>query len=112
MHNEVIQFLFQILFHYGLFQDTKYSSLCHTAGPCLSILYVLFASANPKLPGFPHGSVVKNPPAKQETFDPWVGKIPWRREWQPTPVFLPEKSHGQRILAGYSPWGHQELDRT
>ena len=38
-------------------------------------------------------------------FDPWVGKIPWRREWQPTPVFLPGKSHGQRSLAGYSQWG-------
>ena len=37
--------------------------------------------------------------------DPWVGKIPWRRAWQPTLVFLPEKSCGQRSLAGYSPWG-------
>ena len=36
-------------------------------------------------------------------FDPWVGKIPWRRKWQPTPVFLPGKSHGQRSLPGYSP---------
>ena len=35
----------------------------------------------------------------------WVGKIPWRRKWQPTPVFLPGKSHGQRSLAGYRPWG-------
>ena len=40
-------------------------------------------------------------------FDPWVGKIPWRKEWQSTPVFLPEKSHGQRSLAGYSSWGHK-----
>ena len=38
-------------------------------------------------------------------FDPWVGKIPWRRKWQPTLLFLPEKSHGQRSLEGYSPWG-------
>ena len=37
-------------------------------------------------------------------FDPWVGKIPWRREWLPTPVFLPRESHGQRNLAGYSRW--------
>ena len=36
---------------------------------------------------------------------PWVGKIPWRRKWQPTPVFLPGKPHGQRSLAGYSSWG-------
>ena len=45
-------------------------------------------------------------------FDPWAGKIPWRRKWQPTPVFLPGKSHGQRILVGYSPWGRKELDAT
>ena len=38
-------------------------------------------------------------------FDPWVGKIPWRRAWQPTPVFLPGESHGQRRLAGYCPGG-------
>ena len=37
-------------------------------------------------------------------FDPWVGKIPWRRKWQSTPVFLPEKSHGRRSLVGHSPW--------
>ena len=45
-------------------------------------------------------------------FDPWVGKIPWRREWQPTPLFLPRKSQGQRGLAGDSPWGRKQLDRT
>ena len=45
-------------------------------------------------------------------FHPWVGKISQRRLWQPTPVFLPGESHGQRSLAGYSPWGHKELDMT
>ena len=40
-------------------------------------------------------------------FDPWVGKIPWRREQLPTPVFWPGEFYGQRILAGYSPWGHK-----
>ena len=45
-------------------------------------------------------------------FDPRVGKIPWRRKWQPTPVFLPGKSHGQRSLAGYSPWGHKSQITT
>ena len=44
--------------------------------------------------------------------DPWVRKIPWRRKWQPTPVFLPGKYHGQRSLMGYSPWGCKEWDRT
>ena len=38
-------------------------------------------------------------------FDHWVGYIPWRTEWQVTPVFLPGEFHGQRSLAGYSPWG-------
>ena len=45
-------------------------------------------------------------------FDPWVGKIPWRRKWQPTPVFLPGESHGRRSLVGYSPWGRKESDTT
>ena len=45
-------------------------------------------------------------------FDPWVGKIPCRRAWQPTPVFLPGESHGQRSLTGYSPQGHKETDMT
>ena len=45
-------------------------------------------------------------------FDSWVGKIPWRREWQSTPVFLPEKFLRQRSLAGYGPWGHKESDMS
>ena len=46
-------------------------------------------------------------------FDPWVpGKIPWRTAWQPTPMFLPREFHGQRSLAGYSPWSHKESDTT
>ena len=44
--------------------------------------------------------------------DPWVGKIPWRKAWQPTPVFLPGESHGQRNLVGYRPWDQQQLDMT
>ena len=49
---------------------------------------------------------------KRLRFNPWVRKISRRREWQPTPVFLPGKSHGQRSLACYSPWGCKELDMT
>ena len=49
---------------------------------------------------------------KRQGFDPLVRKIPWRREWQPTPVFLPGESHGQRSLVGYSPWGWKESDST
>ena len=44
--------------------------------------------------------------------DPWVGKIPWRRKWQPIPVLLLEESYGVRRLVGYSPWGCKELDTT
>ena len=51
-------------------------------------------------------------PSRRRGFHPWVRKIPWRRKWQPTPVFLPAKSHGQRSLVGYSPWGCKELDAT
>ena len=52
--------------------------------------------------------MVKNLPCqyrrhKKHGFDPWVGKSPWRRTWQPTPIFLPGESHGQRSLVGYSP---------
>ena len=47
---------------------------------------------------------------KRWEFDPWVRKSPWRRAWQSTPVFLPGKSHGQKSLAGYSPWDQKESD--
>ena len=49
---------------------------------------------------------------RRPRFDPWVRKIPRRRKWQATPVFLPGKSHGQRSLAGYHPWSRKELDTT
>ena len=49
---------------------------------------------------------------KSGRFDPWVGKIPWRTKWQPTPVFSPEESHGWRSLVGYSPRGRKESDTT
>ena len=55
--------------------------------------------------------MVKNLPAmRRPGFSPWVGKILWRRSWQPTPVFLPGEFHGQRSLEGYSARGHKELD--
>ena len=61
--------------------------------------------------------VVKNLPAnagdrrKKCRFDPWVGKIPWKRKWQPTPAFLPGKFRRQRSLVGYSPWGRRVWTR-
>ena len=62
--------------------------------------------------------MVKNLPAnarkrKIPGFDPWIGKVPWRRAWQPTPVFLPEEVHGQRSLEAYAGLeGHKESDTT
>ena len=59
--------------------------------------------------GFSSGSVVKKKKSacqyRRCSFNPWVRKIPWRRKWQPSPIFLPGKSHGQESLVGYSPWG-------
>ena len=49
---------------------------------------------------------------RRRRFNPWLWKIPWRRKWQPTPVFLPGKSHGQRSLAGSVQGGQKELDTT
>ena len=52
------------------------------------------------------------PPMQETWFNPWVGKISWRKKCQPTSVFLPGESHGQRSLVGYSPRGRKELDMT
>ena len=57
--------------------------------------------------GFPHVSEVKNSPAMQETQVLSLDQILWRRAWQPTPVFFLGESHGQRSLAGYSPWDYK-----
>ena len=67
--------------------------------------------------GLPGGTSDKEPVChcrrcKRHMFNPWVRKIPWRREWQPTSVFLPVESRGQRSWADYSPWDHKELDMT
>ena len=62
--------------------------------------------------GFPGGSDSKESNNAKDLGFPWIGKIPWRREWLPTPVFLPGESHGQRSLMGYNPWAHKESDMT
>ena len=49
---------------------------------------------------------------RRREFNPWVGKILWKRAWQPTPEFLPAESHGQRSLVSYTPWGQKEWDQT
>ena len=65
-------------------------------------------SSHPWVVVFPDGASRKEPACNagdlRDAFDPWVGKIPWRRKWQPTPGFSPGESHGQRSLAGYSRW--------
>jgi hypothetical protein len=74
--------------------------------------------SNPGLgvyPGLPRWLNSKAPSAvkcRRHGFEPWVGKIPWRRAWQPTQIFLPWKSHGQKSQEGYSLWGCEELDTT
>ena len=79
-------------------------------------LVLLFELQSPSWPtGFPSGSGSGKESAcqfRRHGFNPWVRKIPWRRKWQSTPLFLPGKFHGQRSLASYSPWGHKELDTT
>ena len=64
--------------------------------------------------GFPSGSEVKATACNAGDLGsiPGLGRFPWRRKWQPTPVFLPGESHGQRSLVGYSPRGHKESDTT
>ena len=55
---------------------------------------------------------VKHLEGGRPRFDPWVGKFPWRRKWQPTSVSLPREPHGWKSLVGYSPWGRKESDTT
>ena len=91
----------QILVKSNSFQIMNWK--CRYAGGCsfgcVSLIHPL---------GFPGGASGKEPACqsrrcKRHKFYPWVRKIPWRRAWQPTPVFLPGESHGERSLAGYSP---------
>ena len=63
--------------------------------------------------GFPGSDgKVSTSKAREPDLLPGLERLPWRRKWQPTPVFLPGKSHGQRSLVGYSPWGRKESDTT
>ena len=74
-------------------------------------------AAHPHSLGLPGSTSGKEPAyqcrrCKRGEFNPWVGTIPWRKAWPPTPVLLPGKSHGQSNLAGYSPQCPTELDMT
>ena len=92
--------------HRCVYQVTKRHilSICKTAGITTevslpNIFYTIYGGSDGK-------SICLQ--LRRPGFDPWVGKIPWRRKWQPTPVLLPWKSHGRKSLAGYSPWGRSQ----
>ena len=76
---------------------------CHSVGKYKLNKYVYYVQ------GFPVGSDGKESACicRRPGFHPWVRKIPWRKEWQPTPTFLPRESHWQRSLVGYGPWGRR-----
>ena len=105
----------------------QYQSLEYCSFVLLSEVWKIYATSFVVLPqaclgnlgsftvhkGFPHRSVHKESACNAGDlglipgFNSWVEKIPWRRNWQPTPIFLPGKSHWQRNMAGYSPWGRK-----
>ena len=93
---------------------SSYSKLLAVPRMCLTYsCHWTFTSAS----GFPGGVSDKalacqRRRCKRRWFDPWVGRILWKRAWQHTPVFLPGESHGQRSLADYSPWGHKGSNMT
>ena len=100
-HQNLKSFPFDSLLVFLLYMKTSH---CHT------VFFILVDV--PSLQGLPWWLSGKESTCQYMRcrFDPWVGKIPWRREkpgipWLPTPVFLPGKSHGQRTPAGYNPWG-------
>ena len=98
--------------------DDGSHSLVIPLGEVLCFTYIIIAFNHPPAPlGSPGGASSEEPACqfrghKRLGFDPWVGRIPWRRAWQCTPGFLPGESQGQRSLEGYSPWGHTDLATT
>ena len=92
----------------------------HGEHPCLEMLRICFSTttgiscSQGQILGMPGGSTGKkiHLQCRRCKFELQVGKIPWKRAWQPTPVFLPGEFHGQRSLVGYSPEGCKESDMT
>ena len=98
-------------------QSLTFQVIHKSLGYTFPLLSLKFRSKEDRVLGFSGGSHAKNPACrcrrhKRCGFDPWVRKIPWRRKWQPIPLFLPGESYGQENLADYSPWGCKELDTT
>ena len=104
---QVLIFLWKSSLKIQPFVITTYSKHFSVFVICILVYTTLYL-------GFPGGASGKESACQcwRCRFDPWVEKIPWRRKWQTTPVFLLGESHGQRSLAGYSPWGPKELDTT
>ena len=97
----------------GLQMEDSFLSLHNGEGQFL-IIHLIIKSLDQYL-SFPGGSDGKASVCLQcgrPRFNPWVREIPWRRNWQRTPVFMPGKFHGWRSLVSYSPWGHKESDTT
>jgi len=100
------------------FKISSFAGACYPSPhhlPSLPVWLEAVFGNNTVTKGFPAGSESKQSACKRHRrcrFDPWFGTIPWRKIWQPTPGFLPEKPHVQRCLAGWSPKGHKELDTT
>ena len=108
-----------IYFTYGNVSVSKLFSQIIPPSPPTESKSLFFTSVSRLLPCMqaPGGSSGKESACqgrrqKRFNYDPWVRKLPWRREWQSTPVFLPGESHGQRSLVSYSPQGHTESDTT
>ena len=108
-----VHILFWILCHYMLLQDIEYSVWCYTVG---LVVYFIYSSICLLigLPRWHRGKEFACQCRKHKRcgLDHSVRMIPSSKKWQPTPVFLPGESHGQRSLVGYSPWGCKESDMT
>ena len=96
------------------FKNSNIVDMCSIPGQSLDFHIPLLMGKETEGQGFPGVSAGRNPPtnARDTGSVPGLGRFPWRRKWQPAPVFLPGKFHGHRSLVGYSPWGCKELDTT
>ena len=95
-----------------IYYQLLFEVYCNEVLPICKVTRLCTFAGSQKLTGLPrwHSGKEFACQCRRPKFNSWVGKIPWRRKWQPAPVFLPGEFHGQRSLPGYSPWGRKELD--
>ena len=86
-------------------------NVCFTQNKSLDFFFFTLLNLQKGLPTWLSGKESASQ-CRRRRFETWVQKIPWSRKWQPTPVLLPGRSHGQRSLVGCSPWGRKESDTT